>query len=382
MKNGIKEIVITGGPCSGKTEGIAFVKNNLEEMGWRVFTAREKATDVILGGVRDLQELAKKDPQTYLMLQKAILQWQLDDAKKIRNLADIFQDEPRVILYDRGQQDNKAYVPEGVFDGFLKELGLSVKETCFDFDAVIHMVTAADGAQQHYNLENQARSEKDLQDVRDLDARTLAAYIGHPHLYIIDNSTDWPGKLDRLFKAVLRTLGIPKPVEIERKFLVEKGFNPNNLPQPHSFERIFQTYIEIPTDGFKGIVGKSRIRLTHRQNSDGHYLLFYHLSQKTGEGLVRNEVELEITARNFESLRDCARPGQERIDKMRQYFVYKHNYFSLDFFIEPSWVFGLCLLEIELLDENDKVELPPFLNIIKEVTDDPEYTNSAIARKR
>lgn len=55
----------------------------------------------------------------------------------------------------------------------------------------------------------------------------------------------------------------------------------------------------------------------------------------------------------------------------------------LDVFSNPSWTIKkLCLLEIELLDENDRVELPPFLNVVKEVTVDPEYSNSAIAKKR
>ncbi len=378
MKNGVKEIVITGGPCSGKTEGIAFVKKRLEKTGWRVFAAREKATDVILGGVCDLQELAKKDPQKYLELQKAILQWQLDDARNTRKLADIFQDEPRVILYDRGPQDNDAYVPRGVFKGFLKELGLSAKETCFDFDAVIHMVTAADGAEQHYNLGNPARSEKDLQDVRDLDARTIAAYIGHPHLYIIDNSTGWNGKLDRLFRAVLWTLGIPKPVEIERKFLIENFYN-RTIPTPFGVEMIGQIYIDIPDRGFRGVSGESRIRKITRDNC----MYFYYLAQKIGEAsFVRSERELEIGGPDFSFLTRYAASSRMPIAKIRYYFVYKYQYFSLDFFLEPLWARGLCLLEIELIDENDRVELPPFLNIVKEVTNDPEYTNSEIAKKR
>jgi len=378
LKNEVKEIIITGGPCSGKTKGIDFVKKKLEEMGWRVFAAREKATDVILGGVRDLQELAKKDPQKYLELQKSILQWQLDDAKNIRNLADIFKDEPRVILYDRGPQDNKAYVPEGVFDGFLKELGLSARETCFDFDAVIYMVTAADGAERYYNLANTARSEKDLQDVRDLDARTLAAYIGHPHLYIIDNSTDWNGKLERLFKAVLRVLGIPEPLEIERKFLVE-GFCDEIIPAPFGIEMIDQIYVDIPDKGFGGLSGKSRIREVARNGCPD----FYYLAQKSGgASLVRGEREFDIRGQDFDFLMRYARSNRMPIVKIRYYFVYKYQYFSLDFFVDPSWARGLYLLEIELLDENDKVELPHFLNIVKEVTGDPEYTNSAIAKKR
>ena len=38
-------------------------------------------------------------------------------------------------------------------------------------------------------------------------------------------------------------------------------------------------------------------------------------------------------------------------------------------------------MEIELSDESDPVELPPFINVIREVTDEDEYKNSSIAKR-
>lgn len=49
----------------------------------------------------------------------------------------------------------------------------------------------------------------------------MAVWTGTPHLRIIDNSTDFDTKLKRLLKEVVAFLGIPKPLEIERKFLIE-----------------------------------------------------------------------------------------------------------------------------------------------------------------
>ena len=40
---------------------------------------------------------------------------------------------------------------------------------------------------------------------------------------------------------------------------------------------------------------------------------------------------------------------------------------------------NLAVLEIELTDENDSVDFPPQLRIIREVTDDPSYKNAALA---
>ena len=57
-------------------------------------------------------------------------------------------------------------------------------------------------------------------------------------------------------------------------------------------------------------------------------------------------------------------------------FVYNNQYFSLDHIYSPI---NLWLLEIELIDKDDPVELPPFLNIDKEVTGVRGYSNYDIA---
>lgn len=72
-------------------------------------------------------------------------------------------------------------------------------------------------------------------------------------------------------------------------------------------------------------------------------------------------------------------PGSKIIRKYRYCFVYKDQYFEMDAIIEPVQRFSLCLLEIELTEENDKVEIPSFLDVKKEVTDDDRYSNYALA---
>jgi len=55
------------------------------------------------------------------------------------------------------------------------------------YDAVIHMVTAAEGAEEFYDYGNEARFE-DIQGARDRDKRLREAYLGHHRYYIVDNS--------------------------------------------------------------------------------------------------------------------------------------------------------------------------------------------------
>ena len=67
---------------------------------------------------------------------------------------------------------------------------------------------------------NAARRETPEQATA-LDDKLIAAWTGHPHLRVIDNSTNFEDKLKRLLREILPFLGEPEPLEIERKYLIE-----------------------------------------------------------------------------------------------------------------------------------------------------------------
>lgn len=47
----ISKIVITGGPCAGKSTAMSWIQNALSRMGYRVLFVPETATELISGGV-------------------------------------------------------------------------------------------------------------------------------------------------------------------------------------------------------------------------------------------------------------------------------------------------------------------------------------------
>ncbi len=69
--------------------------------------------------------------------------------------------EESLILCDRGVMDGKAYISESTWQALLDEVGLSVVHLRDRrYETVIHMVTAADGAEKFYDNEsNEARYE-------------------------------------------------------------------------------------------------------------------------------------------------------------------------------------------------------------------------------
>ena len=54
------------------------------------------------------------------------------------------------------------------------------------YDAVVHMVTAAEGAEEFYNLSNEARYE-DAAGARERDHKLRQAYLSHSKYMMVDN---------------------------------------------------------------------------------------------------------------------------------------------------------------------------------------------------
>lgn len=83
------------------------------------------------------------------------------------------------MVLDRGTMDNFAYIKTDS-DIVMQKLGLDLielRETRYDM--VIHMKTAADGAEEFYSLENnQARSES-KEEAIELDKKIQAQWEGH-----------------------------------------------------------------------------------------------------------------------------------------------------------------------------------------------------------
>ena len=97
--------------------------------------------------------------------------------------------EKVLIVCDRGMLDNKAYMSQSAFSQTLSELNLNEVEIRDNYDAVFHLVTAADGAEEFYTTANNtARTETPEQAIM-LDRKLISAWTGHPHLRVIDNST-------------------------------------------------------------------------------------------------------------------------------------------------------------------------------------------------
>ena len=148
----IHRIVLTGGPCGGKTTALAGISERLQSLGYRVFLVPEAATMMITGGCTFEGATAghvHAIESNLLRLQMAMEEAFLGVAGDI--------DTPSVLICDRGTIDVSAYLPPEIWQALLDEnewsmVGLRDQR----YDAVIHLVTAANGAEAFYTTSNNA----------------------------------------------------------------------------------------------------------------------------------------------------------------------------------------------------------------------------------
>lgn len=365
-------VCLTGGPCGGKSSAISMIKQKLESRGYYVAVAPEAATKVITSGFIPGDMISVPD------FQNLVLDEQLHCEELLKKGLELVNSDKKVLICDRGVADQYAYVGEEALHSMLVARGMTKAEAYARYDCVLHLSTAADGALEHYQWNdpstpytgnNEARSESPEQAL-ELDKRTLNGWIGHPHLRLIDNSTDFTGKMDRIIKEVFTALGEPIPCETERKFLISKpDMNKINSLGFNSFCHITQTYL-VSTNPMV----ERRIRM--RGNEYMGYSYYYTEKTELGKG-TRKEVERLIDEREYATYLEYeSDPNKQTIEKERCCFMYDGKYFELDLYPFDD---EYAILEIELNDLSEEFTLPD-LTIIKEVTDDIRYRNSSLAK--
>ena len=353
----VEKIVITGGPCAGKSTALSRIQTELSQLGYKVFFVSECATELIKNGIT---------PWEFKNFQNYVMKYQIAQ-EAIYEKAAAETEGKTIIICDRGALDNKAYMSEEDFENLLRECNTNEVELRDSYSAVFHLVTAAKGAEEFYTtVNNSARTETPEQAV-EADRKTREAWTGHEHFRTIDNSTDFDGKIRRLIVAITSHLGEPEPFEIERKFLIEYPDIEwlESLPNCQKVE-IIQTYLRSDNG--------DEVRVRQR-GLDGHYTYTKTIKRRVSD-IKRLEIEKRLSKDEYLVHLMQADTTKHQVRKTRYCISYKNSYLELD--VYPFWT-DKAILEIELEHEDDEFSVPDEIKIIKEVTDDATYKNVNIA---
>lgn len=357
----IRKIVITGGPSAGKTTGMTWIQNAFTKLGYTVLFVPETATELITGGV------APWTCGTNLDYQKCQMRLQLEKERLFEQAARTMKAEKILIVCDRGAMDNRAYMDELEFSQVLADIGSTEVQLRDRYGAVFHLVTAAKGAEQFYTTANNAARYETVNEAIAVDDKLIAAWTGHPHLRVIDNSVNFEDKLKRLIAEIRSFLGEPEPLEIERKYLIRMPDRNwlEQLPNCRKVE-IIQTYL----------LSRSGEELRVRQRGENGSFVYYKTYKRRVSDTTRIEVEEQLSQGEYLALLLEADPNKRPIRKTRYLLTYDNQYFEID--VYPFWK-EQAVLEIELTDENEQVRLPKELELIREVTGERAFENAVLA---
>ena len=364
----VHKVVLTGGPCGGKTTALTELKTRLEALGFLVLCVPEAATLLFAGGIPH-----PADEAAGFNFQKGLLKMQiaLEDEFTAQAKA---SGRPCVVFFDRGLMDGKAYMTDAQWELLLDELHLTpVMMRDARYDAVLHMMTAADGAEKFYTNANNAVRLESAEEARAMDRRTLDCWTGHEHLYIVDNSSDFTEKIRRAVARVSRLVGVPVPLAVNRKFLLKKLPKTETLLQHVKRVEVFeveQTYLATTTVA-------ERCRIRRRQQ--GTNQSFQHQAWVAGADGSETLMERTLSGREYFSLMKQADPNTRAVRKTLTCFTWAHSYWELNVF--QGEVEGNCILEVEAESADSRLTLPPMCEAIREVTNEPGFDSYLIAQQ-
>lgn len=373
MKN-ITRIVIDGGPCAGKTSGLAAGFQKIEERDIIPLIVPETPTLLIQSGIT---------PKLIGMnaFQDYVLKKQMESENYWNHHAELLSkkfNKKIVLFFDRGLLTPIAYLGNSNnFSAFQelsrKRIGLGIEEMRGRYDAVLHMETAAIGAEVYYTLENNTARTESIEEARVLDQRTREAWLGHKCLRIIPNEIlgqkiSFDEKMNKLLSEIYGVIGHPIPLEIEDKYLLE-SFDPSLIPGKYEIINIIQTYLSNR---------ETEERVRERQSRGGR--TFYHTTKKEVTGTSqRIEVETKISEKDYQRFLQRRDSSKKVIQKMRYCFIFNNQYFEIDEFKGDLEGYFIC--EREKTHENDSTHLPGFLRVKGDVTNSPAWKNYNLANK-
>jgi hypothetical protein len=189
-------LVLTGGPGGGKT---ALIEELSRDPTW---TGRFAALPEAIFLMRHIGISPREK-----LFQRVMVHLQVGLEEGLARA--LGPDDPRAILCHRGSLDPLAYWLDR---GWPEEEFFSYTETTREehyqhYTAVIHLITAADGAEEHYARWPEAHRPEQIEDAIRLDGLLHQVWRDHPLYYRIGNEgLDWTAKAKEVKRVLDSTL--------------------------------------------------------------------------------------------------------------------------------------------------------------------------------
>jgi len=357
----MKRIVLTGGPCAGKTTALVKIIEHFSSLGYKVFIIPEVPTLFSQAGMDYLTD----NHAFFYEGEKATLEMQLALEDKFTRIAETIT-TPTIIVCDRGTMDISAYMKPEMWNEITAGVGTCSEKLRARYDAVLHLVSAADGAEQFYTTANNAERTEGLELAREVDKKVIQAWSEHPHIRVINNHENFDTKINRVIQEISNILEIPQQIVEERKYIVCLT---GDIPDAIESE-IIQTYLTSDP--------RSEVRL--RRRTLNGVSVNVRTTKKTLANNAQVVTERQIDNNLYESLMRQADPYRQSIHKIRKTFIWRGQFFELDTYLSP--MHNLQILETKGIVDHEDVNFPPFIEVVEDITGKTEYYNYNLALRK
>ncbi len=357
-------IVLTGGPCGGKSSVKKDILEFFSRKGVKVFFPEEQATRFMEMGIIPGKTIS------YIDFQKLLLSSQLGVEELIK---EYYTNDKVILVCDRGMLDNKSYVIDEEWKNLLYELSLKEEDIYSRYDLIMHLVTAAYGAEKFYsnssteNSTNAYRKES-IEEARRADDATRKAYYGAKNVVYFGNETDFETKKKRVIESIASYVGEDVP-KYQRRFIIKRP-NANYLKGKLSAQKrdISQIYL---------VSNESETERRVRAYGMSGIYSYYYTSKRRIDGIETVIEDEKISpSEYFSYIKECDNECSI-INKERWYFSHNSLALQLDMYNELN---GLSILEVHMIREDDEIKLPEEFEVLFEITGDSRYTNYNISK--
>eukprot|EP00929_Paragymnodinium_shiwhaense_P089987 TRINITY_DN5021_c0_g1_i1.p1 TRINITY_DN5021_c0_g1~~TRINITY_DN5021_c0_g1_i1.p1 ORF type:complete len:493 (+),score=123.44 TRINITY_DN5021_c0_g1_i1:67-1545(+) len=373
-------VVLTGGPCSGKSSVLAVLKRRLSVRGFQVLTVPENATHLLANSDGFQPEWA--GTQSQVDMQRIFLDFQLDQERAFREFAAL-NSKPAVLLLDRSTLDSKVFLSDEQFEKVLDhhtKPKLAEDELLKRYDLVIHMVTCAQGNEGKYEWgpgSNNPGRYHSPEQARDQDRRCLEVYKPHPQLRVVPSLHNFEDKVDAALKYLDDALHIDGLAGKRKRVCVQVGDIPDEVMQSanayvasstyldndmhHCLRRIMKTTVQDWKDRFGAQGSEAGKNLpVSGLSEDAMYEKRIQVTPPDGQGYLTRKMISE-----YEYASELELAKSRSVHKFGLCFLIKHSYYELFFF--PSQDGQL------VLDLGESAPLPSWVKPL------PEDTSSCTA---
>lgn len=230
-------VVLTGGPCAGKSSALTHLVENATAAGYDVYRMPEIATILLNSGCHMPNPNSSQFEEQLFVFQQQIICFQLQAERSFLKIAGK-TGRPSIVIYDRGLLDSKAYMPDNdAWKTLLHSVEASSPDLSHErkhmteeyilgrYDLVVHLVTAADGASEHYKSGEVVDDSgaavmrgESLEQAVALDRKLQQVWSVHKRHVIIGNGArGFKEKIERCTQAIVEVAGEIQPQPFHRR---------------------------------------------------------------------------------------------------------------------------------------------------------------------